>query len=205
MKREEKNQQTRRRILDYAIREFAEQGYGASSVNNICSGEGISKGIIYHYFATKDELYLACVEECFRKLTEHMQAGLQPENRQVHEQLENYFNCRLEFFSSYPEFQRIFCEAVIMPPAHLKPEISHKRAAFDAMNISLLNAMIAPLKLRAGISREKVVDIFRQAQDYFNARYQGAVETDVDIRIHEEECRRALDILLYGVVDRGEV
>ena len=46
MKREEKNQQTKHRIMESALKEFAEQGYGASSVNNICSCEGVSKGII---------------------------------------------------------------------------------------------------------------------------------------------------------------
>ena len=61
MKREEKNQITRRRIMDSALAEFAGKGYGASSVNTICAAQDISKGIIYHYFNTKDELYLACV------------------------------------------------------------------------------------------------------------------------------------------------
>lgn len=37
------NQQTKRRIMESALKEFAEQGYGASSVNNICSCEGVSK------------------------------------------------------------------------------------------------------------------------------------------------------------------
>ena len=65
MKREEKNQQTKHRIMESALKEFAEQGYGASSVNNICSCEGVSKGIIYHYFQTKDELYLASYDKCY--------------------------------------------------------------------------------------------------------------------------------------------
>ena len=56
MKREEKNQQTRRRIMDSALAEFAEKGYGGSSVNTICAAQGISKGIVYHYFENKDEL-----------------------------------------------------------------------------------------------------------------------------------------------------
>ena len=63
MKREEKIRQTRRRIMDSALKEFSERGYGASSVNNICVAEDISKGIIYHYFDSKDALFLACVEE----------------------------------------------------------------------------------------------------------------------------------------------
>ena len=76
MKREEKNQQTRRRIMDSALAEFSRQGYGASSVNTICSAQDISKGIIYHYFKTKDDLYLACVEECFQLLTQYLKNGL---------------------------------------------------------------------------------------------------------------------------------
>ena len=42
--------------MDNALEEFARQGYGASSVNAVCSAQGISKGIIYHYFKTKDAL-----------------------------------------------------------------------------------------------------------------------------------------------------
>ena len=76
MKREEKNQLTKRRILDRALKEFSEQGYGLSSINNVCSCDDISKGIIYHYFQTKDELYLACVEECFQRLDFIMPAVL---------------------------------------------------------------------------------------------------------------------------------
>ena len=80
MKREEKNQQTRRRIMDSALAEFAANGYGGSSVNTICAAQGISKGIVYHYFESKDELYLACVEECFQCLTAHLSAALPEED-----------------------------------------------------------------------------------------------------------------------------
>ena len=46
MKREEKNRQTRRKIMDSALMEFAQRGYEGSSVNNICAAPGVSKGII---------------------------------------------------------------------------------------------------------------------------------------------------------------
>lgn len=102
MKREEKNQQTKHRIMESALKEFAEQGYGASSVNNICSCEGVSKGIIYHYFQTKDELYLACVDGCFGALTEYLREKLILEGETVHRQLQLYFDARFEFFQAFP-------------------------------------------------------------------------------------------------------
>ena len=63
--------------MDSALAEFSGQGYGASSVNNICSAQGISKGIIYHYFKTKDDLFLACVKECFSLLTAYLSKRMQ--------------------------------------------------------------------------------------------------------------------------------
>ncbi|CUP00188.1 MULTISPECIES: TetR/AcrR family transcriptional regulator [Hungatella] len=204
MKREEKNQQTRRRILESALAEFAEQGYGASSVNTISNGDGLSKGIIYHYFPTKDDLYLACVEECFQTLTGHLQSHTNMEGQTAEERLEQYFRVRLDFFEQNPQYQRIFCDAVIMPPAHLEASIQEKKAPFDRFNIDSLNRMLEPVSLRSDLSREDVVDTFRQYQDYINARYQMTGSAKIDIRDHEESCRRALHILLYGVVERKE-
>lgn len=204
MKREEKNQQTRRRILESALAEFSEQGYGASSVNTISNGEGLSKGIIYHYFPTKDDLYLACVEECFQMLTGHLQSHTNMEGQTAEERLEQYFRVRLDFFEQSPQYQRIFCDAVIMPPAHLEASIQEKKAPFDRFNIDSLNRMLEPVSLRSDLSREDVVDTFRQYQDYINARYQMTGSEKIDIRGHEESCRRALRILLYGVVERKE-
>ncbi|MBC5708777.1 TetR/AcrR family transcriptional regulator [Hungatella sp. L12] len=204
MKREEKNQQTRRRILESALAEFSEQGYGASSVNTISNGDGLSKGIIYHYFPTKDDLYLACVEECFQTLTGHLQSHTNMEGQTAEERLEQYFRVRLDFFEQNPQYQRIFCDAVIMPPAHLEASIQEKKAPFDRFNIDSLNRMLEPVSLRSDLSREDVVDTFRQYQDYINARYQMTGSEKIDIRDHEESCRRALRILLYGIVERKE-
>ena len=204
MKREEKNQQPRRRILESALAEFSEQGYGASSVNTISNGEGLSKGIIYHYFPTKDDLYLACVEECFQMLTGHLQSHTNMVGQTAEERLEQYFRVRLDFFEQNPQYQRIFCDAVIMPPAHLEASIQEKKAPFDRFNIDSLNRMLEPVSLRSDLSREDVVDTFRQYQDYINARYQMTGSEKIDIRDHEESCRRALRILLYGVVERKE-
>ncbi|MBS6196278.1 MAG: TetR/AcrR family transcriptional regulator [Clostridiales bacterium] len=199
MKREEKNQQTKRRIMDAALSEFSEQGYGASSVNTICSAQGVSKGIIYHYFRTKDELFLACVEECFDLLAAYVKEKLQMEKGSVEEQLEEYFSVRTDFFTKYPVYQRIYCEAVITPPTVLKDEIQMRKKTFDTLNIQILEHLLEPVSLRSQISKEEVIETFRQFQDFINANYQAD-----DFEVHEKKCRKALNILLYGVIERKE-
>ena len=122
--------------------ESSERGYGASSINTICSAQDISKGIVYHYFETKDGLFLACVEECFQKLTDYIKANLILEGRSSETQLREYFVVRSAFFKAVPVSQRIFCEAVIAPPGPLQAEIQTRKAPFDALNLRILEAIL---------------------------------------------------------------
>lgn len=202
MKREEKNQQMRRRIMDSALAEFSGQGYGASSVNTICSSQGISKGIIYHYFKTKDELFLACVEECFSLLTEYLSKRMQNgQSDKAEEQLERYFTCRMAFFAAYPVYQRIFCEAIVSPPEHLKAEILSCKKDFDTLNIKILEQLLARLPLRKEHTEEEIIEMFRQFQDFMNARYPAFDLQGSEFELHEKQCRNTLNILLFGIID----
>lgn len=202
LKREEKNQQTRRRILDSALTEFSAQGYGASSINTICAAQDISKGIVYHYFETKDGLFLACVEECFHRLTDYIKANLPREGLTPEEELKDYFVLRTAFFREEPVYQRIFCDAVVAPPTHLREEIRARRADFDALNLKLLEDMFSSLSLRADISRADVIETFRLFQDFINVRTQMAQSGALAFESREESCYRALNILLYGIIER---
>ena len=48
-------------MLDVAERVFAEQGYDGASMDEIASGAGISKPMVYSYFGSKEGLFLALV------------------------------------------------------------------------------------------------------------------------------------------------
>ncbi len=49
--------------------------YDAVSLNAICGKYQIAKGLIYHNFKNKDELYLYCVKKSFEKLMSYMEEG----------------------------------------------------------------------------------------------------------------------------------
>lgn len=201
MKREEKNQQTKQRIIEAALIEFSTRGYAAGSTNAICAAQGISKGIIYHYFETKDGLFLACVNECFRRLTEYIRDNM-PDRDDAESRLEDYFAVRSRFFYANPVYQRIFGEATLSPPAHLRDEIQKCRQCFDDLNIQILEQLLTYFSLRSGISKDDVIEIFRQFQDFISVHYQMSNTENTTFDAYEEKCRKALNILLYGVIER---
>src|SRR5215510_9282959 len=54
---------TRERLLAAAAQEFARAGLERANVDAISLAAGYAKGTIYNYFASKEELFLAVVEE----------------------------------------------------------------------------------------------------------------------------------------------
>ena len=56
-------QTTRARLLAAAAQEFARAGFERANVDGISLAAGYAKGTIYNYFPSKEELFLAVVEE----------------------------------------------------------------------------------------------------------------------------------------------
>lgn len=56
MNREDKKRITRQNVLNAATELFAEQGYEATTINQITERAGIAKGTFFNYFANKEDL-----------------------------------------------------------------------------------------------------------------------------------------------------
>ena len=201
MKREEKSMQSRNRIINHALQEFAAQGYGLSSINTICSQGDISKGVLYHYFKDRDALYLTCVKRCFDELTDCLRAQVGDAGDHG---VQAYFDALLAFFKEHPAYQRLFCDVIIAPPPHLKEAILALKADFDALNVSVLTGMLKGYKLRNGITLEQAIEVFRLFQDFVNTREQMMPNNQLDIVAHEQVCSRSVNILLHGIVEHKE-
>ena len=205
MKREDRARQTKRRIMDRALAEFSVQGYRGASVNNIFDPEqGISKGIIYHYFASKDELFLACVEECFQSLKAYIQDRFHPDGSAVGTGacLTDYFGVRMRFFCENPQYQRIFMESVLMPPEHLQADIMERRRPMEQLNVEILETLFSRMPLRGHLDRENTARLLIQFLNFVNLQDHG-VELDLaGIQQMEEKNRQILDIFLNGILER---
>jgi TetR/AcrR family fatty acid metabolism transcriptional regulator len=60
----------RRLILDAAVRVFARQGFHACRVSDIADEAGVAYGLVYHYFASKDEVLDTLFLERWRVMLE---------------------------------------------------------------------------------------------------------------------------------------
>jgi AcrR family transcriptional regulator len=67
-------------ILDRAVSEFAKNGFEATTMDRIAEAAEVSKGTLYNYFASKEELIASLVEDRFARLFEAVDEVLDGED-----------------------------------------------------------------------------------------------------------------------------
>lgn len=67
-KRVEQGDATRAQLVAAARRLFGEHGYAATSLQGIVAAAEVTKGALYHHFASKQEIFLAVFEQVQREI-----------------------------------------------------------------------------------------------------------------------------------------
>lgn len=202
MKKQEKTELTKEKILQAAMQEFGTNGYAGTGINIICSRHEISKGLLYHNFTGKDDLYLICVEKCFSEITAYLQEGLKQVN------LQQYLELRFRYFTENPLCARVFFEALLQPPKELSDRIKEIKREFEQFNRRVYRTALSEMTLRPGVTGEEALEYYEVMQDMFNCyfsspAYSGRSMQSV-ITEHESRLGKMLDFMLYGIAERSE-
>lgn len=198
VKQEERSELSKKRIFQAAIQEFGTHGYAGSTLNAICTNNGIAKGLLYHNFAGKDDLYLACVSHCFSSVTEYLKT------EDMQDDLEKYMHARFQYFSRHPYHARIFFEAVLQPPPALSAQIRELRKEFDLFNREIYQTALSRMTLREGVTEADAIEYYEIMQEMFNGYFSSPAYAGKDFRAlvadHEERLSKTLNFMLYGLV-----
>lgn len=110
-----------RQILDAALTIFGEQGLAGARIDDIAERAGISKGTVYLYFASKDDLFREVTRDAFREVlasVDHLSSL-----PTAAEQLAGF--CRSYWKSvRSPRFETVF--RLTMAEIHRFPELSRE-------------------------------------------------------------------------------
>jgi AcrR family transcriptional regulator len=104
-------EEKRRVILDAAVRVFARKGYHTSRVGDIAEEAGVAHGLLYHYFASKQEL----LETVFRETRDQLLdafAGVADADEPAREQLRKAGAILLRAWRRDPDLVRVLVREV---------------------------------------------------------------------------------------------
>jgi len=105
-RRQRDKEQTTQDILAAARRLFSENGLHGTSLRDIETASGVSKGLILHHFETKENLYAAVQELLVQEYTAQM-AARREVSKDLLEMITNAVKESLSYNKSNMEFRRI--------------------------------------------------------------------------------------------------
>jgi len=98
----------KQRVLQACIHEFGEHGYDGSSIDRIIKRAGISKGGLYEYISSKDELFLYTVEYTYTRLYDYLKIRIADEGKQLPpdllDRLKIIADIAIDFYLDHPHF-----------------------------------------------------------------------------------------------------
>jgi len=125
----ERRQSTRRRILDAAIRVFAEKGYHDTAVDDIVRASNTSKGAVYFHFPNKQGIFIALVEYLANQVLDRMDSAIAGEKGGINK-VEAALRVGLEIFTSHRSLARILLVEVVGLGHGFDPRLLALRARF---------------------------------------------------------------------------
>ena len=109
MTREERRAHTRTCLMEAAGRIFSSRGLQQASIDEVAEEAGFTKGAFYANFASKEELFLAILEQKFASHAERIERTV-ADDREPEEQAREGGADFLRLVSADPEWERLFFE-----------------------------------------------------------------------------------------------
>jgi len=196
---------TRENILKVATREFAERGYDGASIEAIVLRCEISKNLIYHYFDSKEGLFIEVMERAYGAMRER-QNGLTQTGDPVHD-MRMLVEKTIQHFIDQPDFHLLLSTENLHKAAHIRKS-------------TVISQMFNPLRaaLSEILQQGKDQGVFRQDAEWVDLyvsisglgayfitnRYTLSYVLDVDLGSPERKASRlkhASDVVMSYLCD----
>ncbi|HIJ65883.1 MAG TPA: TetR/AcrR family transcriptional regulator [Candidatus Hydrogenedentes bacterium] len=193
-----------KQVMDAALEVFSQKGFGAATMDEIAAEAGISKGTIYLYFPSKDELFLAMVRARLDEVLELLPQVPLDQALDL-EGLAKHLGKELLDILMSPRFSKVF--PLVMAEVNHLPGLKklYQEEILPKVNIELADILEAGMALgfvkRAGpvIAARCLLGmfmVFSLTQEVFGAKEVTPMHSD-------EIVDTIVSIFFHGLMQRG--
>ena len=199
-------ERSRGAILDAAERLFAEQGYEATSLNQVGAAAGVSRGTPGYFFGSKADLYQAVLDRSFADVREAVREGRAralASNESPDTILAGAVSDYFDFLGARPNFVRLI-EREALSGSRLPHGASHLSAGQEAL--AAISAELGLDDSPSGEASQLLLSIISLC--WFHLIHGQTVAPAVGVRLEdaddmERRKRHVISLVLHGL--RGAV
>lgn len=168
---------TQKRILDAALAEFAENGFGGARVDEIAERAQANKRMIYHYFGSKEDLFRHVLEAAYLDIREAEQK-LDLDSLAPTDALETLVRFTWGYYLENPEFITLVNSENLHKARHItgNTTLTETTRGLVDMVANILKRGEATGEFRPGIDATQLnITIAAIGYYYLTNRYTGSV------------------------------
>lgn len=195
------------RILDRAMHQFAQSGYRDTKTDAIAQAANVSKGLIFNYFGSKEQLYLETVQTTYAKIMAVADLSVWQEAPDLKQMIQRALRYKISLQLQYPDEFALSMQAfaeVGHLPKRLQPKIQAIWTAVTTENVpDMVTPVLKRMPLRPGVAVETVAKLLLTLIDLITEQSKEMIRQDPNIKIDAfdpviAQVLDAIDILEHG-------
>ncbi|MCL6457944.1 MAG: TetR/AcrR family transcriptional regulator [Gorillibacterium sp.] len=147
------------RVLNAAMKEFAQKGYDLASTNEMIKDAEISKGLLFHYFKNKKQLFLYLYDYCADLTLKETYEKLDLSVTDIFSRIEQMAKFKMQILGKHPDMFCFFETAYMETSGEVKKELDQRnKELIDDSTIKIFEG-INTSKFKEGIDIEKAINL----------------------------------------------
>ncbi|MCL6571972.1 MAG: TetR/AcrR family transcriptional regulator [Bacillus sp. (in: Bacteria)] len=184
------------RIMNAAMKEFALKGYDRASTNEIVKDAGISKGLLFHYFGNKKQLFLFLYEHMTKIFLERILEKVNWDEKDIFFRYRQIASLKLELFKIYPEMFNFIKSIYTEASSDVKSDLNRMGKELFASSFLKLFSDIDTSKFKQGIDINKAINVINWTLEGFAYQQQEkAIKLNLE-QINNEEALAEMDVYM---------
>lgn len=164
------------RVINAALKVFAENGYAKASTNEMVKEAGISKGLLFHYFQNKKGLFLFLYDYMYEILMKELVGKANWEERDLFLKYKQLATLKLDVFVKYPKMFDFLRNAYFEEDNEVKKEVEERTKDLLSLSYQQFFTDIDYSKFKEGIDVEKAANIVYWSMEGFSNSYQERIK-----------------------------
>ncbi|MDP4153037.1 MAG: TetR/AcrR family transcriptional regulator [Bacillota bacterium] len=153
------DEEKRELIINAALKQFAQNGYEKASTNAIIKDAGVSKGLLFHYFENKKQLYVFLFQHSAELILQELMKRLDKDQTDFFEKIKCSQNIKLDIMSRYPEMFNFLKSAYYDSNGEVREEIKKYTNLDLKESMAMLFSNTDNSKFKPGISLKEAINI----------------------------------------------
>ena len=206
IKESAKTGDSRDRIIEASFQEFGRHGYEGASTNQICQAAGISKGLLYHYFKSKENLFFSVCDRCIADLEHDLDRDCFEGKKSDLDALLYFYQKQADFFRTHPAHYHILTQILNSSCESVESYINDKQKKYREQVGLALRLFLSRSPIRPSVDKELALEIMLEMISNLQSRYLDSIHRQqispvLAQQLLEKNLRASLNIILNGILD----